>query len=644
MGRQGWAALEVTSHYSCSHSPDLSIHLSKDNQIVNYPCIGLEKVISKSHPPLDIFFKKEKINVELKTTMAVSTHQPQQYCLRWNNHQHNLLSVFEDLLNHEAFVDVTISCDGLNLKAHKMVLSACSPYFQSMFYNTPDKHPIVFLKDVRYDEMKALLEFMYRGEVSVDQENLSSLQKVAEGLKIKGLADVNESQPSMSAPRLPIPMTLPTFPSHLPNFAGPRGPMSPDGTMKRDHPAISPNYPGQGGQKRKRGRPRRLSNGEAVPLAVSMAGDLDMTEERSRSESRSSPLPLEVSESEHSPIKSLKDGSRALSLSPRDEKVNDFPSEADSIDGHNSVAGSFISHPPKKRIYQSNSLVDSGTDSYECESTGSATSATSSGNTSSGASSMLPSMNSDDLPQPQPILNLSMKKSDRESRDSRDFEDSVRDQSFHIKVEESIKLKEFAHIKEEDDYDQRTSEHAQIAKSYWDMYPMSYPESPLKRLTEHGPRMSIDSEPSSPPICPSPYLMDYQVQQKIEAELANIYAKSTNGITSDNATPISIRSFCIAEGQTYRCKVCSNAYTHPSNFHRHYVTTHLQRKSYPCTVCHKKFNRKDNMTAHLRAVHGWGANNSNSGSSTPSCLPQSEQHMELLSSVPQISHQQVAIN
>ena len=121
--------------------------------------------------------------------MAVTTPQPQQYCLRWNNHQHNLLSVFEDLLNHEAFVDVTIACDGLNLKAHKMVLSACSPYFQSMFYNTPDKHPVVFLKDVRYDEMKALLEFMYRGEVSVDQENLSSLLKVAEGLKIKGLAE-----------------------------------------------------------------------------------------------------------------------------------------------------------------------------------------------------------------------------------------------------------------------------------------------------------------------------------------------------------------------------------------------------------------------------------------------------------------------
>ena len=41
--------------------------------------------------------------------------QPQQYCLRWNNHQHNLLSVFEDLLHNEAFVDVTLACDGLQV-------------------------------------------------------------------------------------------------------------------------------------------------------------------------------------------------------------------------------------------------------------------------------------------------------------------------------------------------------------------------------------------------------------------------------------------------------------------------------------------------------------------------------------------------
>ena len=243
--------------------------------------------------------------------------QPQQYCLRWNNHQHNLLSVFEDLLNHEAFVDVTIACDGLNLKAHKIVLSACSPYFQSMFYNTPDKHPVVFLKDVRYDEMKALLEFMYRGEVSVDQENLSSLLKVAEGLKIKGLADVSENSaaaltPAVSAtPRLP---GLPLPPAHLVPHLHPAL-LSPEGSIKRLANSLSPNF--NLGPKRKRGRPRRLSGSEAVPLALSLGPEQELEAERGRSESRAgpSPLALDSSESEQSPIKSLKEGSRALSLS-----------------------------------------------------------------------------------------------------------------------------------------------------------------------------------------------------------------------------------------------------------------------------------------------------------------------------------------
>lgn len=110
------------------------------------------------------------------------------------------------------------------------------------------------------------------------------------------------------------------------------------------------------------------------------------------------------------------------------------------------------------------------------------------------------------------------------------------------------------------------------------------------------------------------YLASFQLQA--EAEFAALYSNGggNNGLppsspskSDSGANPISIRSYCLQEGNTYRCKVCNNPYTHPSNFHRHYVTTHLNRKSYPCNVCSKKFNRKDNMTAHLRAVHGWGS-------------------------------------
>uniref|UniRef100_T1IXC3 BTB domain-containing protein n=1 Tax=Strigamia maritima TaxID=126957 RepID=T1IXC3_STRMM len=114
----------------------------------------------------------------------------QQFCLRWNNHQMNMLNVFESLLQNEVLVDVTLACDGLTLKAHKVVLSACSPYFQTLFMDNPCKHPIVFLKDVRYCDLKALIDFMYKGEVNVGQDQLTALLNTAESLKIKGLAEV----------------------------------------------------------------------------------------------------------------------------------------------------------------------------------------------------------------------------------------------------------------------------------------------------------------------------------------------------------------------------------------------------------------------------------------------------------------------
>ncbi|XP_044747962.1 longitudinals lacking protein, isoforms A/B/D/L isoform X8 [Coccinella septempunctata] len=113
----------------------------------------------------------------------------QQFCLRWNNHQSTLVSVFDTLLESGTLVDCTLAAEGKYLNAHKVVLSACSPYFESLLSKHYDKHPILILKDVKFQELKAMMDYMYRGEVNISQDQLGALLKAAESLQIKGLSD-----------------------------------------------------------------------------------------------------------------------------------------------------------------------------------------------------------------------------------------------------------------------------------------------------------------------------------------------------------------------------------------------------------------------------------------------------------------------
>ncbi|KRG01010.1 sex determination protein fruitless isoform X5 [Drosophila mojavensis] len=115
----------------------------------------------------------------------------QQFCLRWNNHPTNLTGVLTSLLQREALCDVTLACEGETVKAHQTILSACSPYFETIFLQNQHPHPIIYLKDVRYSEMRSLLDFMYKGEVNVGQSSLPMFLKTAESLQVRGLTDNN---------------------------------------------------------------------------------------------------------------------------------------------------------------------------------------------------------------------------------------------------------------------------------------------------------------------------------------------------------------------------------------------------------------------------------------------------------------------
>ncbi|XP_050529100.1 protein tramtrack, beta isoform isoform X2 [Daktulosphaira vitifoliae] len=121
----------------------------------------------------------------------------QLYSVRWNEFHTSIITSFRHLLDQEDFIDVTIACEGQSFTAHKVVLSACSPYFRSLLKANPCQHPIIILRDVKKKEMEALLSFMYNGEVRINQENLPEFLKTAKSLQVRGLVDfTKENQPS----------------------------------------------------------------------------------------------------------------------------------------------------------------------------------------------------------------------------------------------------------------------------------------------------------------------------------------------------------------------------------------------------------------------------------------------------------------
>ncbi|XP_039756410.1 uncharacterized protein LOC120631062 isoform X2 [Pararge aegeria] len=108
--------------------------------------------------------------------------------LKWNNHLQNLSQLFTTIYSSSALADVTLSCRDGTLKAHKLVLSACSPYFEQIFKDNPCQHPIVILKGIPFSEINLLVEFMYKGSVDVQEMDLQSLMHTASELEIRGLA------------------------------------------------------------------------------------------------------------------------------------------------------------------------------------------------------------------------------------------------------------------------------------------------------------------------------------------------------------------------------------------------------------------------------------------------------------------------
>ena len=124
--------------------------------------------------------------------------ESEKFCLRWNDFETNISSAFRELRDDKDFFDVTLACDDDQMQAHKLILSACSPFFRTILKRNRHEHPLLYLKGVKYADLVSVLNFMYHGEVNVAQEELNSFLAVAEDLKVKGLTQNNSDYKATS--------------------------------------------------------------------------------------------------------------------------------------------------------------------------------------------------------------------------------------------------------------------------------------------------------------------------------------------------------------------------------------------------------------------------------------------------------------
>ena len=119
----------------------------------------------------------------------------QKYTLTWHTYQDHLRGMMKNMITSEDFADVTlVTDDKQTVKAHRNILSACSSVFKDILQmETPNNHPVIYLRGIQYPEIESILQFMYLGEAKFYEERMDEFVMVAINLGIKELNKVDDS-------------------------------------------------------------------------------------------------------------------------------------------------------------------------------------------------------------------------------------------------------------------------------------------------------------------------------------------------------------------------------------------------------------------------------------------------------------------
>ena len=121
---------------------------------------------------MDIFrlkymFLTALVSSFLSTKMTLDSDK---FCLKWNDFQQNIITSYQDLRKEREFSDVTlVSEDYLQVEAHRIILTGCSPIFSTMLKKNKHSNPMIYMRGVKAKELEAIVDFIYYGEANIYQ-------------------------------------------------------------------------------------------------------------------------------------------------------------------------------------------------------------------------------------------------------------------------------------------------------------------------------------------------------------------------------------------------------------------------------------------------------------------------------------------
>ena len=121
------------------------------------------------------------------------TNSSEKLCLKWNEFQQNIVSYYHDLRRDMDFCDVTlVGEEGQQIEAHRIILTACSPFFSTFLKRNKHSHPMIYMRGVKAKHLVGVVDFIYHGEANICQEDLVRFLELAKELQLKGLEDAKE--------------------------------------------------------------------------------------------------------------------------------------------------------------------------------------------------------------------------------------------------------------------------------------------------------------------------------------------------------------------------------------------------------------------------------------------------------------------